>query len=330
LLLAAASVLGTGLMAGCGIVGGSSPTATPTGTATATVTVTPTVTPTRTPTVTPTPTPEPTSTPEPSGPDVSSGGLVLPQGGTLVVRVPAAGAASASATFRGKTLAMIAGEGEFWVVIGASAAEALGSYAITAQLYDADGAAVGTQNGTVTITDTAYPVENIDVPPGQGGLLDPDVIQQELNIRAGVFARFTPQKLWSGPFSLPSSGPISSPFGIARSFNNGPVGGNHSGTDFVADEGAPIYAAAPGRVAFAGALTTRGTAVMIDHGAGVFTAYHHMSRIDVAEGQDVAQGQQIGAVGATGLATGPHLHWELIVGSVNVDPVFWTYAGVAP
>jgi murein DD-endopeptidase MepM/ murein hydrolase activator NlpD len=55
-----------------------------------------------------------------------------------------------------------------------------------------------------------------------------------------------------------------------------------------------------------------------------------MSRIDVATGADVAQGQQVGAIGATGLATGPHLHWELIIHGVNVDPMFWTQPGVAP
>ncbi len=89
-------------------------------------------------------------------------------------------------------------------------------------------------------------------------------------------------------------------------------------------------AAARGRVAFAGYLATRGNSVIIDHGAGVFTGYHHMSRIDAVVGMEIAQGGAVGAVGATGLATGPHLHWELIVGGVNVDPVFWTYAGVAP
>ena len=59
---------------------------------------------------------------------------------------------------------------------------------------------------------------------------------------------------------------------------------------------------------------------MIDHGAGVFTAYHHLSRIDVAQGQFVNQGDNIGAVGMTGLATGPHLHWELVVGGVEREP----------
>jgi murein DD-endopeptidase MepM/ murein hydrolase activator NlpD len=91
-----------------------------------------------------------------------------------------------------------------------------------------------------------------------------------------------------------------------------------------------VWAAAPGVVAFAGELTVRGTSIMIDHGAGVFTAYHHLSRIDVAQGQFVNQGDNIGAVGMTGLATGPHLHWELIVYGANVNPVSWTIPGVAP
>jgi murein DD-endopeptidase MepM/ murein hydrolase activator NlpD len=83
-------------------------------------------------------------------------------------------------------------------------------------------------------------------------------------------------------------------------------------------------------VAFAGFFAQRGNSVIIDHGAGVFTGYHHLSRIDVVDGQEVVAGTVVGGIGATGLATGPHLHWELIIGGVNVDPVFWTYAGVAP
>ncbi len=119
-------------------------------------------------------------------------------------------------------------------------------------------------------------------------------------------------------------------FGTARGYNGGPVSTHHSGTDFGVDEGTPVSAAAAGRVAFAGQLTTRGTSVIIDHGAGVFTAYHHLSVIEVTEGQDVAQGQEVALSGMTGLATGPHLHWELIVGGVNVDPVEWTYPASLP
>ena len=105
---------------------------------------------------------------------------------------------------------------------------------------------------------------------------------------------------------------------------------HHSGTDFAADAGTPVIAAAAGRVAYVGLLTTRGNSVIIDHGVGVFTAYHHLSRIDVGVGEYVSQGEQVGLVGMTGLATGPHLHWELVVGGINVDPVSWTKPGVSP
>jgi len=330
LAFAALSCVYASAMTGCGIVGGSDPTPTPTSTSTPVPTSTPTRTPTPTATATPTetPTPEPaTATPEPPPPSV---GGALPRGRTIVLRVAGGGAASATASFRGDLFQMIADGPEFWTPAGASAGAALGDFDVVYTLSNAQGATIGTRTETVSVTYTEYPVEYIDLPPGQIEAITPVDVQTEINIRRDTFARFTPRKLWSGAFIFPVVGAISAPYGVGRSYNGGPVGNFHSGTDFGADEGTPVGAAAAGRVAFAGYLATRGNSVLIDHGAGVYTGYHHMSRIDAAAGADVAQGAQIGAVGATGLATGPHLHWELIVGGVNVDPVFWTYDGVAP
>jgi murein DD-endopeptidase MepM/ murein hydrolase activator NlpD len=84
-----------------------------------------------------------------------------------------------------------------------------------------------------------------------------------------------------------------------------------------------VFAAAAGRVVFTGELKVRGNAIMVDHGAGLFTAYHHLSAISVADGDFVTPGQQIGAIGSTGLATGAHLHWEVIVRGVEVDGQLW-------
>lgn len=328
------------VLSGCGIVGGASATHTPTATNTPTATATRTSTPTATATATPlppteTPTPEPTSPPAPAqsrpqGPPPASGS-VLPQGGTYVLRVPSNGAASATAVFRGDTFTMLLdAAGNFWRPVGASSLAALGPFSVQYTLYDAAGGVIGTSTETVTVTSTEYPTEYITLPPGQLEGISPGAVQEENNIRAATYARFTPEKLWDGAFLFPISGAITGAFGDGRSYNGGPVSSRHSGTDFGAAEGVPISAAAGGRVAFSGYLATRGNSVMIDHGAGVFTAYHHMSRIDVADAQAVAPGQTVGAVGATGLVTGPHLHWELIVGGVNVDPTLWTYAGVAP
>ena len=74
---------------------------------------------------------------------------------------------------------------------------------------------------------------------------------------------------------------------------------------------------------FTGALTVRGNATVIDHGWGVYTAYAHQTEVHVSEGDWVETGQVIGLVGETGRVTGPHLHWEVIVGGVQVDPMYW-------
>lgn len=323
-------------LSGCDVLGGASPTATPTPTATFTATHTPTATPT--PTSTPTPAPTDTPTPEPalpSGPPPGSDfvpeGRLLPQGRTLVLRTAAReGAVRATALFRGDTFEMApAGDG-WWAVAGASSSAALGNFPVTYTLYDAAGATVATGSEIVSVTYTAYPTEYITLPPGQAEGISPEAVQQENSIRAATFAVQSPVKLWSGPLALPIAGPISAVYGEGRSYNGGPVSSRHSGTDFAADEGAPIGAAAPGRVAYAGYMATRGNSVIVDHGMGVFTGYHHMSRIDVVQGQDVVTGQQLGAVGMTGLATGPHLHWELIVGGVVVDAMLWTDAANVP
>jgi murein DD-endopeptidase MepM/ murein hydrolase activator NlpD len=313
-------------LTGCGVVGGASPTHTPTSTATPTDTPTATVTRTPTPTVTPTPTPEPTDTPTPE-PRAEA----LPQGRTTVIRTPRGGASGATLIFRGREYPMAADATSFWVPIGAGAGVGPGRYTTTINLLDASGALLEERTSAIDIVPTDFPVERLEVPvDGPNGLRSADEVQQEENIRAAVYAKVTLSKLWIGPFIMPAAGPISTEFGTGRSYNGGPVSIHHSGTDIAASEGAPIVAAAAGRVAFAGLLTTRGLSVIIDHGLGVFTAYHHMSRTDVVEGKAVAQGQQLGLVGMTGLATGPHLHWELVVGGQNVDPVQWTLAGVAP
>ena len=321
------------MLAGCGIVGGESPTHTPTPTQTPTRTAT--ATPTRTPTVTPTPTPTetptplPTDTPAPAAQSPAGGappaGTPLPRGRTLVLRTAGEGAASATVSFRGDLFQMLPdGAGGFWRPVGASAMAQLGDFTATYSLYDDTGRLIGTRSELISVVYTEYPVEYITLPPGQLEGITSDAAAYEANTRAATFAQFTPEKLWNGPFIVPTSGGITAGYGDGRSYNGNPVSSYHSGTDFGADEGTPVVAAARGRVAFAGTFASRGNSIIIDHGAGVFTGYHHLSRIDVAAGTEVAQGQVIGAVGATGLATGAHLHWELIVGGVNVDAMFWT------
>jgi murein DD-endopeptidase MepM/ murein hydrolase activator NlpD len=125
---------------------------------------------------------------------------------------------------------------------------------------------------------------------------------------------------WSGAFRSPRPGRITSRFGTARVYN-GEVQSRHLGTDFAGAVGAPVVAAGRGVVALVADFYLAGRAVYIDHGAGLVTGYFHLSRIDVRQGQSVARGQRIGAVGRTGRVTGPHLHWIARYGAISVDPM---------
>jgi murein DD-endopeptidase MepM/ murein hydrolase activator NlpD len=244
------------------------------------------------------------------------------QGGAATINVDGA-APSARATFQGKSWQLLARPGGFWGVFGIGADLAPGSYPLAVTLDSHGGDAIELA-GTVLVTAAGYPVENIAVPPDQAGLLDPALAQQESATRASVFAGFGPERRWEGAFIFPVSGSISSPYGIGRSYNGGPVSSYHTGADFAEDEGTPVVAANSGAVAYADALPIRGNSVIIDHGAGVFSAYHHLLSSTVSAGQAVSKGDLIGYLGGTGLSTGPHLHWEIVVGGVNVDPVPWT------
>ena len=120
-------------------------------------------------------------------------------------------------------------------------------------------------------------------------------------------------------FALPATGPLSSRFGLRRFFNGLPRN-PHAGLDVAVGTGAPVKAPADGVVANLGDYFFNGNTVFVDHGQGLITAYMHLSRIDVRTGQTVRKGDMLGAVGATGRVTGPHLHWAVILNNTPVDP----------
>ncbi|MFK7856035.1 MAG: peptidoglycan DD-metalloendopeptidase family protein [Granulosicoccus sp.] len=127
-------------------------------------------------------------------------------------------------------------------------------------------------------------------------------------------------RLLAESFEWPLAGPISSPFGLRRFYNDQPRR-PHGGIDIAAPEGTPILAPADGLVIETGDYFFNGNCVFIEHGLGLQTFYAHMSRIDVKEGDRVSQGQIIGAVGATGRVTGPHLHWSVGLNGTWVNPL---------
>jgi len=163
--------------------------------------------------------------------------------------------------------------------------------------------------------------------------LDPAVTNPENAQWSQLASHASEKKMWQGIFQIPS--PLSadycvttgecwsSRFGNRRSYNGSPYDSFHTGLDIVGRNGTEIFAPAPGVVIFAGPLTVRGNATMIDHGWGIYSAYMHQDEILVNVGDVVETGQVIGLVGATGRVEGPHLHWEIWSGGVQVDPLDW-------
>jgi hypothetical protein len=277
--------------------------------------------PTTGPPPTQTPAPQPTTTLiPPSGVSLKPQELVL--GGYAIVYLDEA-ADAATVTFGEKQYPMLRSGNRWWAIIGVGAFTRPGLAPVRV-VYRPEGK--NTQESIVTsiqIVERAFPIEHIELDEQTAALLAPEIVQNELNKRAAIYSGYTMQRMWSGPFQRPATAAISSTYGEGRSYNSGPVTDYHKGTDFAGEQGAPVYAAAAGRVVFADELQVRGNAIIIDHGAGVFSAYHHLSGFSVQTGEMVSAGKQIGAIGRTGLATGPHLHWEVIIRGVEVDGEIW-------
>jgi murein DD-endopeptidase MepM/ murein hydrolase activator NlpD len=186
------------------------------------------------------------------------------------------------------------------------------------------------RNLPVSLRDRDFPVQRIRLSPSRAGLERTAYEDQ----RVETFKQLvTPEKLWNGPFARPSNGEISAVYGVRR-YYNGVFAQDyyHRGVDYAAGTGSPIFAPAPGRVVLVGreadGFVVHGNTIGVDHGQGVLSIFIHLSRIDVQEGDFVQPGQQLGAIGSTGVATGPHLHWGLYVSGASVDPVPWRYDGI--
>ncbi len=249
---------------------------------------------------------------------------VVEQGQTLLIRVRLSAQARLKVSFDDIPVMMTGDEEGYWGVAPVSALAEPGRKTLRIR-------ATVTEEVTeiawpVWVVQADYPVQRIMLPPAKGDLLDPQKLQAEREKLARVWAESADQPLWSGTFVTPLAPGFvtTSPFGTRRSYNGGPVRSYHEGYDLAIAAGTEVVAPAAGRVVLAEPLTVRGNAVVIDHGMGVHTAYWHLSRIEVEPGQMVRPGDPIGRVGSTGLSTGAHLHWELRIAGIPVDPMEWT------
>jgi hypothetical protein len=218
------------------------------------------------------------------------------------------------------------GEGLRWTgLVGIDLDTKPGRYMIQFTGADAEGGAV-TGQYALAIVGKTFPTRRLTVdekyvtPPAQVQAR----IKAESERVSAIFAAVSPARYWQGAFRVPVPGPPISEFG-KRSVYNGQPRSPHGGTDFQGATGTPILAPNAGKVSLASNLYFSGNTVIIDHGCGLYSYLGHMSAISVHEGDQVSTGQTVGKVGATGVVTGPHLHWTVRLAGTRVDPMSLLY-----
>lgn len=147
-------------------------------------------------------------------------------------------------------------------------------------------------------------------------------IAKELKLQLAAYQQFSNRIPSNVMFDLPIQGRLSSPFGLRRFFN-GEERNPHSGLDLAVPQGTPIKAPADGEIILIGDYFFNGKTLFIDHGQGLISMFCHLSAIDVKLGQQVKRGEVVAKVGATGRATGPHLHWNVSLNDARVDPAIF-------
>ncbi|HYG30364.1 MAG TPA: M23 family metallopeptidase [Allosphingosinicella sp.] len=190
---------------------------------------------------------------------------------------------------------------------------------LTARLTDGR-----TVEQAIAVAPRRWPIERIDVARRPSGVPDEAYRRRreaELARIRAARARRTGAAGWQQSLVWPARGRISGLFGAQRIYRGVPAA-YHGGVDVAAGAGAPVVAPADGVVVLAGppAFSLEGNLVIVDHGMGLNSAFLHLATVEVSIGQPVRRGQRIGTVGATGRATGPHLHWSLTWSGARLDP----------
>jgi murein DD-endopeptidase MepM/ murein hydrolase activator NlpD len=251
--------------------------------------------------------------------------LPMVQGGTEVIRVQTQNNLPASGSLVDMPLHFFPLNNEQIALQGVHALLEPGAYPLKVEATLADGSKQSFEQ-MVLVTSGNYYSEELYVPPET---IDPAVTEPENQNILAITNPATPTKLWDGIFASPAVYPdqYTSRFGTRRKYygigTDLTIEGFHTGLDFAGGEGLQIFAPARGTVVFAAPLTVRGNATIIDHGWGVYSGFWHQSKFMVNVGDTVEQGQVIGLVGGTGRVTGAHLHWEVWVNGVQVNPLDW-------
>ncbi len=234
-------------------------------------------------------------------------------GGIAIFDVAPASTSPPVVEFDGRRI-LVMRSGEQWqAVLGIPLDTAIGPLSVTR----ADGTTF-----TVDVEEYAYREQRLTIKNKSYVSPDPeqlDRIGKERVILDNALNNWRDRELTSLSLSPPVDGPRSSSFGLRRFFNDQPRS-PHKGMDIAAPTGTPIVAPREGIVTATGDFFFNGNTVILDHGQGLVTMFCHLSEVDVEFGHSVAAGERIGAVGATGRVTGPHLHFGTYLNGTAVDP----------
>lgn len=238
-----------------------------------------------------------------------------------VARIPLGPAAQRPTAHQEQTPLLVAGDASGWTaLVGIALTAAPGPAQIEVQSADGVVRALA-----YVVRPKKYLEQRLRVAPGQVDLSPADLArhEREREHQLQVMATFSsPGETDSFAMAPPASGRRSSSFGLRRVFNGQPRA-PHAGMDIAAATGAPVSAPLAATVIDTGDYFFNGGTVWLDHGGGLLTLYCHLSRIDVKPGDALRAGDRLGAVGATGRATGPHLHWGVMLNRTMVDPALF-------
>jgi murein DD-endopeptidase MepM/ murein hydrolase activator NlpD len=264
-------------------------------------------------------------------PKVRNSGLTLevsavrPKQGQIVLVSVRSGAPLARATLwdgeREIAMELDAGGRVFRALLGIDFESAVGRREIRVEAVGT-GVEIHRASKALYVRSGRFPTQNLDVAPAYVEPPEEELprIAADREKVSRVWAEADTARRFQKAFRLPVASRGYGSFGVRRVFNGKPRS-PHDGVDLRAPQGEPVVAPAAAVVALADELYFAGGTVILDHGSGLFTTYFHLSRIDVEAGEAVGPGQRIGSVGATGRATGPHLHWGARLHRARVNPL---------
>ncbi len=236
-------------------------------------------------------------------------------GGVAIIDL-GTGAQAPTATYQGKPVLVVKEQGTRWLaIVGIPLTVKPGTQQVTS----------GGRTLNFTVGSKKYPEQHITLKNKRQVNPNPEDnkrIEGELAEQLRAYRSFSPGTPSNLILDKPVNGPLSSKFGVRRFFN-GEERNPHSGLDFAVPAGTPIKSPAAGKVILTGNYFFNGNTVFVDHGQGFISMFCHMSKIDVKVGDLVPRGGVVGKVGATGRATGPHMHWNVSLNDARVDPAIF-------